>query len=449
MKVAASSRGWIRFIQPEVGGVVNSTFPYGFNDGPVWAGKGLTVVASAGVEGSIGPLEYRFVPQLFRAQNASFPLEPNGRTGPAAFADAKSAGIDLPQRFGAGAYGRLDPGQSAVKLAGFHVALGASTANEYWGPASESPFLLGNNAPGFAHLFAGTDGPVDLGPIRLSLRFLAGRLDQSDYSLATWADRRRSISGVVVAGGIRQIPGLELGAGRLFENVWPDSGIGIGDIIRPLFEGLLKSRLARTIGNGGDRPDNQLASIFARWVFPESGFEVYGEYGREDNAWDTRDLILEPDHDVSYLLGLQRAWKRPDSSRLVMRVEILNSAPSQLTQVRLQIPPYVHSPVVQGHTQLGQILGAPSGYAGGATSVAVDWYEEWGRASVAWRRAMREPPTVLTDSRDFTQALSLDGLIFRRGVDLAPEATLVFNGDRYGGGGEFNARLALTVRAHW
>jgi hypothetical protein len=444
-----SAGAHFQFVQPEAIGILNTTFPYGYNDGPIWAGRGLTLAASAGVRGEYGPLSFTIAPQVFVAQNASFPIKPNGRTGNQAFGDAYSSGIDLPQRFGNGAYGRFDPGQSTIQLSALHLTVGASTANEYWGPASEEPFLLGNNAAGFMHAFAGTDGPVTVGPVTLNLRLIAGRLDQSAYSYADAASSRRYISGVVVAFGVKQLPGLEIGGGRLFENVWPDTGFSLGDVVRPLFQSLLKTKLNSKFGNAGDKPDNQLASVFARWAFPESGVEVYGEYGREDNAWDTRDLLLEPDHDVAYMLGLARVWRRPGGRLLRVRGELMNSAVTDLNRVRTQTPPYTHSPVVQGHTQLGQVLGAPSGFGGGGMTLAADVLSPSGRMTISWRRAMREPPTVPSQPHDATQTLSLSSLAFRRGVDLAPEAALVYNESRNGGGAAMNVRVSVTARAQW
>ena len=439
----------VAFLQPEVVGVVNSTYPYGYNDGPLWAGRGLTLGAMVGVQGHVGPLNFTLAPQLFGAQNAGFPIEANGRTGPQAFGDAHSSGIDLPQRFGNGVYARFDPGQSRVELAALHLAVGATTANEYWGPANESPFLLGNNAAGFLHAYAGTDGPVMLGPLTVNLRLIAGRLDQSAYSYADSASRKRFISGLVVSLSVRQLPGLEIGGGRLFENVWPDSGFGFGDVVHPLFQNLLKTNLNKKFGNFGDRPDNQLASIFARWSFPASGVEAYGEYGREDNAWDTRDLLLEPDHDAVYMLGLARVWKRPGSRLLVLRGELLNSEPNHLNHVREQAPTYVHFPVVQGHTQRGQLLGAASAYGGGGMTVAADLYTPSGRMSFSWRRAMREPPLAEPYRRDVMHALSVDALIFRQWIDIAPEATLVLNESRNLGGAAYDVRFGAMARAHW
>jgi hypothetical protein len=436
-------------VQPEAAAILNTTYPYGYNDGPIWAGRGVTLAASAGVRGEYGPLSFTLAPQLFVAQNASFPLAPNGQIGNPAFGDSHSYGIDLPQRFGDRAYFQADAGQSTVQLSAARLTVGASKASEFWGPANESPFLLGNNAAGFAHVFVGTDGPLSVGPLSVNLRLIAGRLDQSAYSYAAASSRRRYISGAIASLAIRQLPGLELGAGRLFENIWPDSGFGFGDVVSPLFQSLLKTNLQTRYGPGGDQPDNQLGSFFGRWLFPTSGVEVYGEYGREDSAWDTRDLLLEPDHDVAYMLGLSRVWKRSDGRLLVFRGELLNSAENHLRRVRQQAPTYVHFPVVQGHTQLGQILGAPSAYGGGGMTLAADLYSRTGRMTVSWRRAMREPPLAPTYGHDVTHALSVDGVVFRRGLDLVPEATLVYNEGRNDGGAVLNGRASIAVRGHW
>ena len=445
------SRLWVRPVAPELGAIFNSTFPYGMNDGPVWAGRGFTVTASAGVEGAIGPLDFVIAPQFFRAQNAAFPLAPTGYGGPLAFADPqRPTTIDLPQRFGDAAYQRLDAGQSSVSLNLFRLTVGASTANEVWGPAVESPFLLGNNAAGFAHLFAGTDGPISAGPVTFGVRVIAGRLDQSDYSSTLYAGRRRSLAGIVATVGIRQLPGLEVGAGRLFENVYPDSGAGLRDILRPLFENFLKVNVAEQQSPGSSRStENQIASAFARWLLPDAGVELYGELGREDHSYDTRDLILEPDHDFSYMVGLQRVWRRSGGDLLAVRGELLNTEISHLNLVRAQTPPYVHTPITQGHTQLGQLLGAPGGFGGGTTVVAVDWVNAGGRRSITWRRVMREPILNTTDPRDVIQAVTADWVIFRPRIDLKPEATAVYNVNRAGSSSVLNLRLALSGFVHW
>src|SRR4051812_13864925 len=42
----------------DLGAIFNSAYPYGANDGPVWAGRGITVAASGSVSGFFGPFSF-------------------------------------------------------------------------------------------------------------------------------------------------------------------------------------------------------------------------------------------------------------------------------------------------------------------------------------------------------------------------------------------------------
>src|SRR5215217_2579862 len=69
------------FIRPTTGVIANSSYPFGGNDGVIWAGKGLTAWAQAGVQLRWGPISGTFAPIAFRSANSDFELMDNGRTG--------------------------------------------------------------------------------------------------------------------------------------------------------------------------------------------------------------------------------------------------------------------------------------------------------------------------------------------------------------------------------
>ena len=150
----------IDLVHPHLTTYFNSTFPWGANNGPVWAGRGVTASLQAGVAARYGPVSLTLAPMVFSAQNAGFGVQDNGQTGNLRFADGRfPTTIDRPQRFGDGAYSRFDLGQTTLRLDLPLVALGASTANQSWGPA-RSPILLSNNAAGFPHVFLGSSSPI-------------------------------------------------------------------------------------------------------------------------------------------------------------------------------------------------------------------------------------------------------------------------------------------------
>jgi hypothetical protein len=435
----------------------NSAFPYGPNLGPVWAGRGATGALLAGASARLGPASVVAAPVFFHARNRAFELASTGHGGALRYSDPRRPlQIDLPQRFGDGGYTRIDPGQSTLRLDLRAVTFGVSTANQHWGPAAEYPILLGSNAGGFLHGFLGTAAPLDLWLASFHGRFVWGRLDQSEFTDIVGRERRRFMSGLVVSLAPRGLDGLELGFGRFYHIPWPKGGPGSDHFFRPLEE-ILKQRRGPIEGDDADgfsTPENQLASVFARWVHPASGFELYGEYGREDHNWDVRDFLLQPDHDSAYMLGFRKAWPRSDTRILVLRGEVLNARITHLEQVRPQERFYVHSRTRQGHTHRGQILGAPAGYGGAGSELGLDLYHEGGRWSVGWRRDVRGDRVVAgPDGRDPTRdvdvvhALESEGLFFIDRFDLFVGVRAVQNFNRNFDGDVFNLGASLGVRA--
>lgn len=456
LRVAPSSTSGVRLLTPDVQAIGNSGFPYGSNDGPLWAGRGLTTAVSFGVSAHAGPVDVVLAPQFFRAENASFALLPNGLAGKDAFADSRvPREIDLPQRFGDGAYGRMDAGESSIALTLAGVRVAASSASEWWGPAVENPFLLGSNAGGFPHASVGSSRPVALGPLRVHLRVIAGLLQASNFVVEAAAAPRRSLGGVVGTMGLAGLPGLEVGVGRLFENNVSDSTGSWAEILSELLRNPLKVSRARALGTAtGDEPDNQIASAFFRWVFPASGVEVYGEFGREDHSFDLRDLIVEPDQSGTYLLGFGRAWARSPKRVVTFRTELLNTRLSHISQVRGQSPPYIHNVVLQGHTQYGQVLGAPDAYGGGGAFISLEELSPRGRRSLRLSRSLRAEELPIYSGAaarpaDVLYALGAEWLTFHGRVDFTRELAAAYNFNRGFSGDVVNLRASVRARAHW
>lgn len=428
----------------EVATIVNSAFPWGSNDGPVWAGRGATVSVSAGVQGKLGPLSFAVNPMAFRAANAHFELAPNGQAGRLAFGDVQFPGrVDRPQRFGDAPYSRIDPGNSYVRFDGLGFAAGVSTANEFWGPATMYPFILGNNAPGFIHGFLGTSRPVRVGVGRAHMRLQWSRLEQSDYSPVTGAREHvsseepghsRFAPGLVFVLQPRGTRGLELGMARFFHLFLPAGGVPWSYWTKPLqapFSQNSPSDSFSTLPRGAEA--NQLASLFARWVFPAAGVEAYAEYGREDYNANLRDALQEPDHQRSYMLGLGKVFSGHSGRLHSLRAELINFQMSGLAQTRTQGSVYLHSQVRQGHTHRGQLLGAGVGVdAAAGSSVQWESYTQSGKWAVRWSRTVARErgefhETGVQERRtvDATHEIDASTLIFTRMGDVSLGAAIV------------------------
>jgi hypothetical protein len=300
--------------------------------------------------------------------------------GALSFADWRHpTNIDLPQRFGASRYSGFDPGQSELRVDVAHIALGLSTSNEYWGPATDHPIVLGNNAAGFPRIFFGTSDPVGLWKIgKVHARVFYGYLDESRYTEMHDSSETRLATGIAATLQPSFLPGLELGAGRFFHVLRQGMKLDAGDLAQP-FGGFFE------VNQALDKPSNQLGTVFSRLVLPNSGVEIYGEFGREDYNWDLKEFWQFLDHDSAYLIGGAKAWQR-DATLYDLRAEVLNSRTTHLALSSPQVPMYVHAQVRQGHTQRGQALGSLGGYGGGASLLRLNRYRPRERVSVSWER---------------------------------------------------------------
>jgi hypothetical protein len=109
--------------------------------------------------------------------------------------------------------------------------------------------------------------------------------------------------------------------------------------------------------------DNQLFSLFARWVLPRSGFEVYAEWAREDHWGDWIDLLREPDHSQAYMLGFQK-------------IGTLGRRPAAVVR-RAGPPDGVHDAAER--TGRGVLLHARRAAARDTRTAASCWGHGWGR----------------------------------------------------------------------
>ena len=446
------------FLRPRAELLYNSGFPHGGNDGPLWAGRGLTSSVRLGAFARWGPLSLVLAPTAFRAENRSFALARAGSGDPGVYLSPLAPGsIDLPQRFGPDPYARVDPGNSTLRLDVSGLSLGVSTAAQQWGPMGLHPLVLGPNAGGFPHLFLGTSRPLNLWIGKLHGRFAAGRLEQSPWSPVSRGEPRRLMTGFVATFTPRGVSGLEVGATRFFHNRWPADGVELDDLWQP-FEAFFK----RSIPDADTRAaENQLASLFVRWNVPGAGFEIFGEFVREDHATDLRVLVMEPDDLSGYALGVRRVWGWTEASgpRLhVLRAEVLSTISSHRARIGSRggefsgFPLYVHTGVNQGHTHRGQLLASPAGAAGTALTVGVDHYHPRGRWTVELDRTVERDRTTgrvepgAADA-DVRYTFRGEALRFTGPLELSVGVAGVYNLNRYLQDDAFNLNLRLGATA--
>jgi len=164
--------------------------------------------------------------------------------------------------------------------------------------------------------------------------------------------------------------------------------------------------------------------------------------------------VQEPDHQRGYSLGLAKVFGKRLSQFTVLRLELINfQLPSLATTGRGEGSIYVHSPIRQGHTNRGQLLGADIGVgAAAASTVRWDHYSSAGRWAIFWRRDVRQEtsdPTLTAPAvpqiSDVLYAFGFERLKFTRRFDLTTSLTLMRDLSRDLSNSRSNVNAAISI----
>jgi hypothetical protein len=255
---------------------------------------------------------------------------------------------------------------------------------------------------------------------------------------------------------VKGAPGLEIGGSRFFHAASTQNGITAHNLGLPLqnfFKHSLPSEGGVNFGDSSSLKENQLASLWFRWAPPGSGFDVYGEFGREDFSADLRDLLLEPEHSASTNVGFRKSWM--DGTTLnAIRAEGFSYEASSGSRTRGEGQTYIHGTLFQGHTNRGQMLGANVGPGGGsAQTLAYDRFTPGGRMTAFFSRVTQhEQPgnvagatSVLTHAVDVMNSLGYEIGRFVGPFDITGRVVFTDELNRNFGSDVSNATYGLTV----
>lgn len=378
--------------KPSIHVTGNSAVPYGENNEAAWYGKGFSSEFDGGFWLTSDYLTITFRPKLVSSQNLSFDIPrfvPEDDLGNIRYvAEGFGNNIDLPFRFGPTSYQSSSLGYSSVRLHFRNIEVGLSTEPMWWGANVKYPLIMSNNAPGMKHFFLGTRGPLKVPYLgSFEFKYLGGFPEDSDYF-----DQKeefpfdRFMNAINLSYSPFFAPNLHLGLTRAI-HTYMEQGVLTAQDYGLIFDPILVENFIETRGPFDVvKPRNHLNSLYARWVWPESKMEIYGEFFRDDYAYDTRDLLMEPRHNSGYAFGFQKLIMGHYVNFYKMNVEFTNMTPGFLEEVRDQNYYYTDNQVRQGHTNEGQLLGAAIGPGSNSQFMGVDAYFDQGRVGVYARR---------------------------------------------------------------
>ncbi len=377
-------------LRPEFTYGYNSGHAWGFNDGPLRAGRGASWMLSTGFATRIRRVTVVIAPQFVHEANLPFqtipypqPTPPERNVWANPFYPFPTS-ADYPQRFGDEARTKLDVQFRLAVDAHRLVRVGASTENRWWGPSVRNGLLLTANAPGFEHLFVETPGPIATRYGDVDAQLLFGKLRESAFFDFDASNDERSLSALAVTWRAPE------GAGA-----WPTLGIaravmangapGIGNVLD----------FGRNVGPVYSDPDEaakgyeQILVLFSRWLFPAVGAEAYVEWARYEQPVSPRDFLEAPGHSQGYTMGAQ--WAAPWREGTVhLQAELSYLEPSASIRVRPVSTSYTSAGVAHGWTHEGQMLGPAIGPGASSQWLAADLRLDRWRTGLSLGRYRRD-----------------------------------------------------------
>lgn len=357
----------------------NNGYPWGRYDGQLWQGRGFNLVSRAGVFFD-GPVAFAQVaPEWGYSENRDF------RVGP----DYYNGAVDVVGRFGEESFSFLGWGQSFVGVRYQALSLRLSTENLWFGPAYENPLLWGTEAPGFPHAslnLARTE--TSWGTFEATA--LLGYLEASQGASNDAYDGKRALWGLMLGYSPPGVEGLTLGATRSIISAW--NQVSAFDFARLFLP---------SIPGDQDQTDQRF-SLVARYRFPQTGFEVYTEWARNDFSPGFVFILKNPFHSAAWtggffhrlrLAGVDLGYGA-EFTDLTLPLEHLNNRWGYSTGVDF----YTHGILREGYTNQGQLLGASIGNGSNRQSARVVWYLPEGEVGLSMERWHRDASYFYSDA---------------------------------------------------
>jgi len=358
----------------------NSHHPYGWNDGPLSFSKGYQFVGSGGVYMRWRNIHLTLRPEFFKT--ASDPYETSADWG---------------QR--TSALSKLTMGQSSLRIDFGPLSVGVSTQNLWLGPGRYSSLLMSNNASGFNHFNILTNRPLKTPLGSFEFNIIGGTLSSNDTQgfenkdLVTNGSLNypRYLNFLTISYSPILFKNFYIGFNRAFQQpaqTKPNSKLTDYYLIalKPLFRNEYQDNSAAI---------DQLISGFAKYVFPKEHAEVYFEYGWNDGASNSRDLMLDMSHSAASIFGIKKIQYLNEKTYLNFEAEAtqMSQRPSYLQRNAGNW--YEHGLLQAGYTNENQILGAGSGFGNNVQTFAISLNKGWSKYGIKFQHLAQNPMRIV------------------------------------------------------
>ncbi len=378
-----------RIYGPELFTSYNSAAPYGQNDGVLWQGKGFNSSVSAGARLEAYGLELTLKPTVAFSQNLAFDLVKPAYSGAAYEGKASDYGyygvkyIDAPQRFGDDPFFDYSWGDSEIRYTWKSLTAGFGTQLIWLGPAKINPIIHSNNAPPYPKFDIGMRKTAVVLPKLgwylgdFETRLWWGYLSESDWFDNDSGNDHNMLTAFTISYAPSFFPGSVFGFHRTMLSKW---NFWDYDFIVELFWPFMQETA------GVDQRD-QRASVSAQYTLPNSSFDLYFEWGRNDYSPSTDMVIRYPFHTQGYTLGATKKF----TSKLfkldgLVFIETTNLESSRDYEFLGATTFYAHHIITQGYTNQGQWLGSGMGTGGNSQTLGLKLFYSKGDTLLTFGR---------------------------------------------------------------
>lgn len=368
----------------------NTARNWGGNDAISWQGRGTNLALDFGLGLSIDWLILNFHPRVYFYENSSFAIIPTVNSS--GYGDYWTV-FDNLQRPGDDMHIGFSLGATSLRVSHRLVSLGIGTENIIIGPGRYNNILLSQNAEGFPHVDFGTNGSISVGHIgKIEAKILWGWLKESEFFDTDPTNDYGWFSGFYASVSPEIIPNLSVGFNHQYYK--PLIHWDYLDLIRGI-------PLIDRSNEAGDTKD-MMASVTFSFLFPKAGFELYGEWARNDNFGNIEDLFKHPEHTQGYTIGVDYGFLHTPRGFLSSHLEFTSLQQERTREIRAAGPWYRHGwdGWTQGFTNKGQLIGAAIGPGSNSQTLSVSWTEKKSKTQLILQRIVHDKDYYYTNAAD-------------------------------------------------
>lgn len=368
-----------------IGQKLNTNRPYGWNDGALSYSKGYQFQISTGVFASWRNIKVQLKPEYIQTAKGNYETSPSwGQVNPS--------------------YKKLLPGNSSIRMDYGKVSIGVSTENLWWGPGIYNALLMSNNAEGFFHYSLKTNRPIKnfLGTFQFNM--IGATLTQDSLQgfennglkRRTYNTNKRYLSSLAIDYQPSFLKNISFGINRSLQTYFDRRPNDFLQRNIPVFSAFFGSTAV-----GRDTfPQDQLVSIYTKWMFPKSHAELYYQFAYNDAKANWRDFWLDMSHSTAYILGFKKLFLLQEQSYLDFGMEVmkLGQTPSYIHRNAGNF--YEHSQIREGYTNQNQIMGAGAGFGNNMQTIQLSYNKAWSKAGIIFHHIQQNPMALVSGVND-------------------------------------------------